>query len=118
MRQITGFAQKRRRTFIYAAKNTTTYYKTIKDKKFEDIIHKDGFFIKEFKIQDNTQGIIQKFEYKDICLAALLSSVSDIVNTVGKQFAQPLKMRDSQGNLKAGLIKKIQKDRSVDVLTI
>ncbi len=59
-----------------------------------------------------------KFEYKDICLAALLSSVSDIVNTVGKQFAQPLKMRDSQGNLKAGLIKKIQKDRSVDVLTI
>ncbi len=53
--------------------------------------------------------------YKDICLAALLSTVSDIVNTVGKQFAQPLKMRDSQGNLKAGSMRKIQKDRAIEV---
>ena len=50
-------------------------------------------------------------EFKDICLAALLSSVSDIVNTVGKQFAQPLKMRDSQGSIKKSLMKKIKKDR-------
>lgn len=55
-------------------------------------------------------------QYKDICLAALLSTVSDIVNTVGKQFAQPLKMRDSQGNLKAGSMRKIQKDRTIEVL--
>lgn len=54
-------------------------------------------------------------QYKDICLAALLSTVSDIVNTVGKQFAQPLKMRDSQGNLKAGSMRKIQKDRTIEV---
>ena len=57
-------------------------------------------------------------EFKDICLAALLSSVSDIVNTVGKQFAQPLKMRDSQGSIKKGLMKKIKKDRSIDIFTI
>lgn len=66
MQQIIGFAQKRRRTFIYAAKNNTTYYNFIKDKSFEDIIHKEGFFAKEFKIQDNTKGISKDFKYKDI----------------------------------------------------
>lgn len=54
-------------------------------------------------------------QYRDICLAALLSSVSDIVNTVGKQFAQPLKMRDTHGNLKVGSMRKIKKDRELDV---
>lgn len=66
MQQIIGFAQKRRRTFIYATKNTTTYYKNIIDKDLSEIIHKYGFFAKEFRIQDNTKGIIKKFEYKDI----------------------------------------------------
>ena len=36
------------------------------DKSFEDIIHKDGFFAKEFKIQDNTKGMFKEFKYKDI----------------------------------------------------
>ena len=66
MQPIIGFAQRRRRTFIFATKNTTKYYDGIKNKKFEDIIHRDGFFIKEFEIQDGTKGISQKFEYKDI----------------------------------------------------
>lgn len=61
-----GFAQKRRRTFIYAAKNTTKYYNSIRDKSFEDIIHKDGFFVKEFKIEKNTKGIVKDFIYEDI----------------------------------------------------
>ena len=39
-----GFAQRRRRTFIFACKNDTNYYKTIKDEKLEDIIHKNRFF--------------------------------------------------------------------------
>lgn len=66
MQQTIGFAQKRRRTFIYATKTTTTYYHSIKDKKFEDIIHKDGFFVKEFKIENNTKGTSKEFKYKDI----------------------------------------------------
>ena len=66
MQQIIGFVQRRRRTFIYATKNNTTYYNSIKDKSFEDIIHKDGFFAKEFKIQDNTKGMFKEFKYKDI----------------------------------------------------
>lgn len=39
-----GFAQRRRRTFIFACKNDTNYYKTIKDEKLEDVIHKNRFF--------------------------------------------------------------------------
>lgn len=48
-------------------------------------------------------------------LAALLSTASDLVNTVGKQFAQPLKVRNSKGELKKSLLTKIVKDRSEDV---
>jgi adenine-specific DNA methylase len=48
-------------------------------------------------------------------LAALLSTTSEIVNTVGKQFAQPLKVRDSKGNYKKSLKKKILDDRSLNV---
>ena len=51
-------------------------------------------------------------------LAALLSTASDIVNTVGKQFAQPLKVRNNKGELKASLLNKIITDRSEDVYTI
>ncbi len=51
-------------------------------------------------------------------LAALLSTASEIVNTVGKQFAQPLKVRDSTGEYKRSLLKKILDDRALDVYVI
>ena len=51
-------------------------------------------------------------------LAALLSTTSEIVNTVGKQFAQPLKVRDSKGNYKKSLKKKILDDRSFNVFDV
>lgn len=38
-----GFAQ-RRRTFIFACKNTTKYYKDIENEKLENIIHKNQIF--------------------------------------------------------------------------
>lgn len=50
---------------------------------------------------------------RDILIAAILSATSDIVNTVGKQFAQPLQVRDSKGVLKAKLLPKILNDRSM-----
>lgn len=52
---------------------------------------------------------------KTKALAALLSTASDLVNTVGKQFAQPLKVRNSKGELKKPLLTKILKDRTEDV---
>lgn len=47
--------------------------------------------------------------------AAALSTASDIVNTVGKQFAQPLRPRDKEGRVKASLGAVLKKDRSADV---
>lgn len=46
-------------------------------------------------------------------LAALLSTTSEIVNTVGKQFAQPLQVLDKTGKPKRKLLKKILDDRAV-----
>lgn len=55
---------------------------------------------------------------KNICIAALLSTASEMVNTIGKQFAQPLKVRDSKGNYKLSLCKKMLEDRSLDTFYI
>ncbi len=41
-----GFAQRRRRTFIFACKNTTNYYNDIRKEKLENIIHKNRLFYK------------------------------------------------------------------------
>lgn len=51
-------------------------------------------------------------------LAAVLGVASDVVNTVGRQFAQPLRLTAKDGSLKRHLVPKILKDRALDVLTI
>lgn len=56
--------------------------------------------------------------YQDILLAALLSTASDIVNTVGKQFAQPVRPRNKNGRPKNGIVKQLRKDRVLDVLVV
>jgi adenine-specific DNA methylase len=53
----------------------------------------------------------------DVFTAALLSTASDIVNTVGKQFAQPIRPRNKQGVVKQHLLTKIDRDRHLDVQT-
>lgn len=53
----------------------------------------------------------------DVFTAALLSTASDIVNTVGKQFAQPIRPRNKQGVVKKHLLSKIDRDRHLDVQT-
>lgn len=49
--------------------------------------------------------------------AALLTAMSETVNTVGKQFAQPLRLRSKSGQLKRHLRAKILADRARDPLT-
>lgn len=61
-----GFVQRRRRTFIFAYKNSTNYYKTINNSTMENIIQKDGFFIKEFPISSNLNSKEIDFNYKDL----------------------------------------------------
>jgi adenine-specific DNA methylase len=55
---------------------------------------------------------------KETLLAIAVSAASDVVNTVGKQFAQPIQPRDASGNPKRHLISKIVKDRELDVAEI
>lgn len=52
-----------------------------------------------------------------ILLAALVSTVSGCVNTIGKQFAQPIRLLAKDGRVKINLISKIIGDRSTDILT-
>lgn len=54
-------------------------------------------------------------EFRDVFMAALLSTASDVVNTVGKQFAQPIRPRNKEGAIKRHLLAKIERDRRHDV---
>lgn len=54
---------------------------------------------------------------RDLLRAALLSAASAMVNTVGKQFAQPIRPRDKRGNPKSSLLKLILRDRDMDPQT-
>ncbi|MGR3507147.1 MAG: DNA adenine methylase [Paracoccaceae bacterium] len=51
-------------------------------------------------------------------LAAVLTTASDIVNTVGKQFAQPIRPRDKHGKVKRTLYSQVARDRFKDPSTI
>lgn len=53
---------------------------------------------------------------RDTLVAAALSAASSIVNTVGKQFAQPIRPRNKDGATKAGLESVVRRDRSMDVV--
>jgi adenine-specific DNA methylase len=52
---------------------------------------------------------------RDLLLAALLSTTSNIVNTVGKQFAQPIRPRNTEGKIKSSLGQSVNKDRGLSV---
>lgn len=55
---------------------------------------------------------------QNLFIAALLSTASDIVNTVGKHFAQPIKARDSRGDVKSIVYNKAIKDKTIDVFDL
>ena len=55
-------------------------------------------------------------KHKNTLKAALLSTSSDIVNTIGKHFAQPIRPRTKEGKPKKYLAKSINKDRTISVI--
>lgn len=58
-----GFAQRRRRTFIFAYKNDLTFEKNQRDFVDEDIIYKEGFFAKPFPVlEEPYKGRLNKVE--------------------------------------------------------
>jgi adenine-specific DNA-methyltransferase len=59
-----------------------------------------------------------KDDRRELLRAALLSTASEVVNTVGKQFAQPIRPRSKDGTPKQHLITKIVRDRSINVTVV
>jgi adenine-specific DNA methylase len=78
------------------------------------------FSFKQSVMLDAILSEIEKTDpkYHNILLASILSTASDIVNTVGKQFAQPIRPRNKNGQPKKGIIKQLRKDRNIDVLDL
>ena len=66
---------------------------------------------------DALLGVIHAVDQpvRDFYLAAALVVASDIVNTVGKHFAQPIKLRDVNGHPKRHLVKQTLRDRALNV---
>ncbi len=52
---------------------------------------------------------------RDFFVATALVVASDVVNTVGKHFAQPIKLRDASGVPKTHLVRQTLRDRSLSV---
>jgi adenine-specific DNA-methyltransferase len=55
-------------------------------------------------------------KHRDTLTAAALSTASALVNTVGKQFAQPIRPRHKTGGVKKSLAGVVKRDRSLDTL--
>lgn len=68
-------------------------------------------------ILENIHRLVSE-DTRDFFLAALLSTASDVVDTVGKHFAQPIKARDSKGNIKMTVYNKAVKDKTIDVIAL
>lgn len=57
-------------------------------------------------------------ELRDMLVAAALSTASSLANTVGKQFAQPMRPRNKDGGIKANLVRAVRRDRHTDAFDI
>lgn len=55
-------------------------------------------------------------QYRDVGLAALLGTASDLVSSVGNQFAQPMKLKRADGSVKTALVAATMRARSRSVL--
>ncbi|MCM1556455.1 MAG: DNA (cytosine-5-)-methyltransferase [Anaeroplasma bactoclasticum] len=63
-----GFPQRRRRTYIFAYKKTTQFYKTISKLKVNDVFLNSGIFARAFKVQQTELNIKDSNlnNYKDL----------------------------------------------------
>lgn len=53
--------------------------------------------------------------HRHVLLAAALSTASEVVNTIGKHFAQPIRPRNRRGRIKPWLLSRVTRDRAIDV---
>jgi adenine-specific DNA methylase len=78
------------------------------------------FSFKQAVVLDAALSVAQAAgeELQDMLTAATLSTASTLVNTVGKQFAQPIQPRTRSGIVKPGLAKTVYRDRSLDSIDV
>lgn len=105
-----------------AFEKTESNLKNFKNNSFIATKYFGGVYF-SFKQSVILDAIISEIEktnakYHNILIASLLSTASDIVNTVGKQFAQPIRPRNKNGQPKKGILKQLRKDRNIDVLDL
>ena len=78
------------------------------------------FSYKQAAVLDTILDIVEQASTssQDTLKAAVLSAASSLVNTIGKQFAQPIRPRNKDGSPKTSVIKLIQRDRTLDALDV
>ena len=103
-----GFAQRRRRIFIFAYNKTTKYYKEIEkdieQSSYREVLEKKSFFNSNFKIKEVTKenlGELQddiltvsdefKFEFLD---TGIMSKGRIVTLKVNPDIVEPIKLRD------------------------
>jgi adenine-specific DNA methylase len=108
----------------------TLISQSIEELKKQDLLNKKSLAIRYFggiyfsyKQSFQIDIILEEIsnspkEYQELLLAALLSSASECVNTVGKQFAQPIRPRKTNGDIKKSIGTMVFKDRSLDVFEV
>lgn len=69
-------------------------------------------------IRQKISNSLYESSVKNALLAALISTASEIVNTVGKQFAQPMKLTDRTGSPKKLQIERTIRDKNYSVLDV
>lgn len=77
-----GFGQRRRRVFIFAFKNDTTYSNKIDETNLRNLIHQDGFFVKQFPVEsadDNIQ-MLSALESEKVDSEEYIMEYEDIVD--------------------------------------
>ena len=70
----------------------------------------------EFDVLLAAVHAIDEERVRDYFLSAVLAVASDVVNTIGKQFAQPIKPHGADGQPKRHLINQTVRDRSMGVM--
>ena len=100
-----GFAQRRRRVFIFAYKNTTKYFSEMKRRTEKDIINTSGFFATTFPIEkceeidvkdftyDDIYDVSDNFKYEFLNSGIMRDGKFSTVKTIPK-FEEPINMRE------------------------
>ena len=107
------------------SQDTIDYYRKEKEVyALFTLYYSNGYFSVQQCIEiDSLRKAIDELEKQDlyisndkqVLLVCLLHALSEIVSSVGKNFAQPIKVVDGNGNIKKFAIKRCMRDRKLSI---